>query len=351
MPTTNRKPATPSRRGRKARPRPPLTRAWEHTLGDFLVYLRVEGGLSHNTLAAYRRDLLDLLDDMVAQAITDIRAVTPRHLSSHLASLRADRNMEPSSVTRHLATIRMFFRWALATRLIERVPTDVLERPHRWRRLPDVLTPRQMKLLLDARPPDPPPVQPAADAHSSSKSKDQSPRWLAMRDKALLELLYASGLRASEAATITLTDILESVSALRVFGKGSKHRIVPMGVPARRALEDYLKTARPMLARGRGKAVTRSFDKGRIFLSRSGKPLERVAIWQIVKKHAKLAGLKDVHPHTLRHSFATHLLTGGADLRVVQEMLGHADIATTQIYTHVDQTRLRSVHKKHHPRA
>ncbi|MCC6427918.1 MAG: site-specific tyrosine recombinase XerD [Phycisphaerales bacterium] len=331
MPALRTLTPTPSRRGRKARPRPPLPKSWEHTLGDFLVHLRVECGLSHNTLGAYKRDLLDLMDDLTAEGITAIRAVTPRHLSTHLASLKSKRKMEPSSVTRHLAAIRMFFKWALANRQIDRLPTELLDRPHRWRKLPDVLTPRQMKGLLEA---------PKAVAR---RKADAPEPLLTVRDRAILELMYASGLRASEAATITLTDILESLSALRVFGKGSKHRLVPMGVPAKQALQVYLRSARPTLAKP-GK------DKGRIFLSRSGKPLERVAIWQIVKKHARAAGLKDVHPHTLRHSFATHLLTGGADLRVVQEMLGHADISTTQIYTHVDRSHLINVHKKYHPR-
>lgn len=354
--------ATPSRRGRKPREREPMSRAWKELYGDYEVYLRVECGLSRNTLAAYKRDMHDMIEDLTKMGLEDARAVTPRHLATHLADLKAKRAMEPSSVTRHLATIRMFFRWCLASKHIDRLPTDVLERPHRWRNLPDVLTPGQMRKLLKS----PEETQQAlaaavtaeataaeaAEPNGEKKRRKVDPQAAAItiRDRALLELMYASGLRASEAATITLTDVLESVSALRVFGKGSKHRVVPMGVPAREALAAYLKNARPALARGRSKVQGRGLDKGRIFLSRSGRPLERVAIWQIVKRHARAAGLKDVHPHTLRHSFATHLLTGGADLRVVQEMLGHADIATTEIYTHVDRSRLRTVHKLFHPR-
>lgn len=348
-------PTTISKRGRKPRPRPQLPRPWKEVLGDFLVFLRVECGLSRNTIEAYTRDLLDMIEDLMEEGVPDARSVTPRHLSSHLAGLKAVRGMEPSSVTRHLATIRMFFRWGLASRHIDRLPTDVLDRPHRWRNLPDVLTPGQMRALLKAPGTAKGPAEkdhgPKEGPDVASKKANPEAAAIELRDRALLELMYASGLRASEAATISLTDVLESVSALRVFGKGSKHRVVPMGVPARAALGEYLARARPALVRGRGKAPARPQDKGKIFLSRSGKPLERVAIWQIVKKHAACAGLKNVHPHTLRHSFATHLLIGGADLRVVQEMLGHADIATTQIYTHVDRTRLRSVHKNHHPRA
>jgi integrase/recombinase XerD len=352
--------APTSRRGRKPRPRQQLPRPWQHVLGDFLVFLRVECGLSRNTIAAYTRDMLDLLEDLVTQNVPGIIAVTPRHLASHLADLKASRKMQPSSVTRHLATVRMFFRWALAMRLIDKLPTDVLERPHRWRNLPDVLTPQQMKALLAAA------TSSAVDSNDSkATSKEGSKtsrraatrgsapavrRALQLRDRALLELMYASGLRATESATISLTDVLESVSALRVLGKGTKHRVVPMGVPARTALDQYLRQARPVLAAASTGTPGRLGDKGRVFLSRSGRPLDRVAVWQIVRKYASAAGLRDVHPHTLRHSFATHLLTGGADLRVVQELLGHADIATTQIYTHVDRSRLHSVHKKFHPR-
>ncbi|HLO40830.1 MAG TPA: tyrosine recombinase, partial [Phycisphaerales bacterium] len=325
-----------------------MPKAWEHILGDYLIYLRVECGLSRNTLSAYTRDMHDMIEDLVGMGVQEVRGVTPRHLSLHLGDLKAKRGMEPTSVTRHLAAIRMFYRWCLASKHIDRLPTDVLERPHRWRNLPQVLTPGQMRKLLKA--PDEGRQTALTDPGDGRKGRKPDPQAAAitLRDCALLELMYASGLRASEAATISLTDVLESVSALRVFGKGSKHRVVPMGAPARAALAAYLKDARPVLARGRSKTPGRALDKGRIFLSRSGRPLERVAIWQIVKKHSRAAGLKDVHPHTLRHSFATHLLTGGADLRVVQEMLGHADIATTEIYTHVDRSRLRSVHKMFH---
>ncbi|GMV24023.1 MAG: tyrosine recombinase XerD [Phycisphaerae bacterium] len=326
-------------------------------LGDFLVYLRVECGLSRNTIAAYTRDMLDLLEDLVTQNVPGIGAVTPRHLASHLADLKASRKMQPSSVTRHLATVRMFFRWALAMRLIDKLPTDVLERPHRWRNLPDVLTPNQMRSLLAAASSPQGSSDPGAASQAGSRqratTRGSAPavrRALQLRDRALLELMYASGLRATESATISLTDVLESVSALRVLGKGTKHRVVPMGAPARAALDQYLRQGRPVLAAASTGTPGRLGDKGRVFLSRSGRPLDRVAVWQIVRKYASAAGLRDVHPHTLRHSFATHLLTGGADLRVVQELLGHADIATTQIYTHVDRTRLHSVHKKFHPR-
>jgi integrase/recombinase XerD len=297
----------------------------------FLTFLRIECGLSENTLEAYGRDLNDLLTDLTGQGIQRLDGVSARVLSSHIAGLKTGRSLAGSSVIRHLATIKVFFRWALAQDLIEKDPTEILDRPTRWKKLPDVLSPRDVKSLL------------AAPARAEDTEGNEPPLW--MRDRALLELLYASGLRASEVAGLSLSEVHPSLGAVRVTGKGNKQRLVPMGKPARQALDTYLADCRPHLLRPDGR------DKGRVLLSRSGRPLERVAVWQIVKRQAKAAGLRGVHPHTLRHSFATHLLIGGADLRVVQELLGHADISTTQIYTHVDRSRLKSVHQKHHPRA
>ncbi|MBL8965086.1 MAG: tyrosine recombinase [Phycisphaerae bacterium] len=308
--------------------------------------LRVERGLSRNTIAAYTRDLNDLIEELVLARVDNPAAVTPRHLAAHLASLKAGRAMEPSSVTRHLAAIRMFFRWALAMRHVERLPTDLLERPHRRRNLPDVMTPGQVRTLLASPDLHARARGAAPESGRNQRRASQTADALALRDTALFELLYASGLRATEAATIALIDVLDTLTALRVHGKGSKQRIVPMGVPARAALDAYLAHGRPVLLR----AGLGSADRGRLFLSRTGRPLERVAIWKIIRRHAAAAGLKNIHPHTIRHSFATHLLAGGADLRVVQEFLGHADIATTQIYTHVDRSRLRAVHRQYHPR-
>ncbi|MCA9290540.1 MAG: tyrosine-type recombinase/integrase, partial [Phycisphaerales bacterium] len=199
------------------------------------------------------------------------------------------------------------------------------ETPTRWKRLPGVLTPKQMRDLLEAPNPD------------------AGRLWL--RDRTMLELMYAAGLRASEVGVLALRDHNDTLNVLRVTGKGRKQRLVPIGRPAQAWTRRYLEELRPHLAR---------FDDGRddqrLLLSHTGRPLERVAVWQIVRRNARLAGIRDVHPHRLRHSFATHLLAGGADLRVVQELLGHADIATTQIYTHVDRSRLREVVRKHHPR-
>jgi integrase/recombinase XerD len=295
---------------------------------QFLQFIRIECGLLPNSIAAYTRDINLLLADLHARGVAGPRDITPRHLSDHLSSLKTVRGMEGSSVVRHLATIKVFCRWLGARGFVDGNPADLLERPHRWKRLPGVLSPSQLNSLLEA---------PCAAPDESGP-----PLW--MRDRAMLELMYASGLRASEVGAVSLRDYHETLGIVRLTGKGNKQRLVPVGKPARRSLETYVRECRPLLVKPGGR------DRGALLLSRSGRPLERVAVWQIVKRWSIAAGLREVHPHMLRHSFATHLLAGGADLRVVQELLGHADIATTQIYTHVDHSRLRSVHKKFHPR-
>ncbi len=306
-----------------------LPAEFEDLRSKFLAFIRVECGLSHNTLEAYSHDLRDLMTELDGRGVRTARSITPRHLSEHLARLKSDREMESSSIIRHMATIKVFGRWLAARGFVSEDPAEVLERPHRWKRLPGVMTQAQLKALLAAPRPD---------------GDDGSPP-LWMRDRAMLELMYASGLRASEVGALGLNDVHETLGVIRVTGKGRKQRLVPVGKPAAAALNAYLHDCRPKLAKPDGR------DKGRLLLSRSGRPLERVAVWQIVQRQAAAAGLKGIHPHMLRHSFATHLLAGGADLRVVQELLGHADIATTQIYTHVDRSRLKDVHRKHHPRA
>lgn len=309
----------------------------------FLAYIRVECGFRPNTILAYAHDIAMLATDVHARGLTSWPAVNGRTLAEHLASLHAANGMEPSSVARHLATVRVFFRFLHARSVVSEDPTHLLERPTRWKKLPDVLSPRQMRALVETPQPSHAP-RAGTQEPTSQPPGLRAPAELWMRDRAMLELMYACGLRASETADMLLTDWIPTVGVVRVRGKGDKERIVPVGAPAIDAVERYLEHCRPKLVKPGAK------DKGRLLLSVRGSPLERVAIWQLVRKHANAAGLRNVHPHMLRHSFATHLLMGGADLRVVQELLGHADIATTQIYTHVDKSRLRSVHKKFHPR-
>lgn len=299
-------------------------------------YLRVECGLSENTLEAYRRDLCDLFADLDAAGITEMGGATERALVDHIAGLKSQKNMAATSVSRHLAAIRVFCRWAVGEKLLATDPSTVLERPTKWRNLPDVLSPSQMRKLVEAPMP-----------------RDGDARNLHLRDRALLELLYASGLRASEVAGIKTSDLHMALGVVRVTGKGNKQRLVPVHAAAMHAVSHYLAECRPILAAGPGAEVggpPMGRDEGRLLLSATGRPLERVAVWQIVRKAAIAGGLRHVHPHMLRHSFATHLLAGGADLRVVQDLLGHADIGTTQIYTHVDRSQLKAVHKKFHPR-
>ena len=273
--------------------------------------------------------MLDLQDN----GLGNIEAVTPERLIAHIRGLSKERGYAPTTVGRHLATIKVLCKWMHATGRTDSNPADYLDTPKKWHKLPGVLGPAQIRRLLEA---------PSAP----EKPGKGPPLW--MRDRAILELMYASGLRASEVGTIGLSDLLERVGVVRVLGKGDKQRLVPMGKPAMSALDAYLKECRPLLISAESAGERR--DQGRLFLSRTGRPIERVRVWQIVRHWAKVAGLQKVHPHMLRHSFATHLLMGGADLRVVQTLLGHADITTTQIYTHVDRSQLRNVIKTMHPR-
>lgn len=298
---------------------------YDQQVRDFFGYLRVEAGLSPSTLDAYRRDLELLREKLTAEGIDCCGDVTPKHLSAHVRYLHRDRGLQASSIARHLSTFRMLFRYLQASNKIATDPARLLETPTRWKRLPDVLSPKKMKQLIEAANP--------------------SYGRLWQRDRALVELMYAGGLRASEVAGIKPEDFKETLAVVMVTGKGNKQRLVPIGKPAIEAIQQYTAELRPKLMR---------FDDGRerghLLLSNTGRPLERVAVWQIIRKLAKNANLGDVHPHTLRHSFATHMLAGGADLRVVQELLGHSDIGTTQIYTHIDRSQLKAVIAKYHPR-
>ncbi len=299
-------------------------------LSAFLGFLRVECGLAENTLLAYERDLRDLIEDLVERGITESDRMAPRPLVEHLMGLKNERGLASSSIARHLAAIRMFCRWLTANGRVAEDPGEWLERPTQWQRLPRYLSEGRIRQLIEAPAPSDPPAS-------------GPPLWI--RDRSILELMYACGLRASEVGMLHLDDVLPSLGVIRITGKGDKQRLVPYGQPAQEALDLFLERCRPELVRSDGR------DRSRLFLSRTGRPLERVAIWQIVKRHAATAGLSDVYPHLIRHTFATHVLSGGADLRVLQDMLGHANVSTTQIYTHVDEARLKAVHRQFHPRA
>jgi integrase/recombinase XerD len=295
---------------------------------SFLTHVELELGLSPNTSAAYRTDLLDFVQ-FCASINTLLLNATGDTLIAYLRYMQEQKSLAISSILRHTASLKMFFRFAKARGLTTADPTELLETPHAWKKLPDVLTRDQVNALLAAA------------------GTDEDNR-LALRDTAILELFYACGLRASELADMTLDDLHFDLGVVRIIGKGRKERIVPVGAPAIAAVEIYIKTLRPTLLAVK---TTRTKAKtNRLFLTRSGGPMTRVVLWQLVQKLARKAGLRAIHPHTLRHSFATHLLSGGADLRIVQELLGHSNVATTQIYTHVDADRLKAVHKKHHPR-
>lgn len=304
-----------------------LPEAHQQALRAFLSFLRVECGLSHNTRLAYARDLRDLARDLAEHGVVEPATIQPRALSDHLGRLSSERGHTHASLARHLASIRAYCRWLHARGQISEDPTEPLLRPARWRRLPKTLSPTQVTALIEA---------PHAAPHGKGP-----PLWL--RDRAMLELMYACGVRASEVCDLADDDPVRDVAILRVRGKGDKERVVPMGMPAVHWIARYRTECRPLLVKSNNE------HRGRLFLSRTGRPLERTAVWVIVRRWAARVGLKGIHPHMLRHSFATHLMTGGADLRVVQEMLGHASIATTEIYTHLDADRLHETVHKHLP--
>ncbi len=283
--------------------------------------LQLEDGASPRTIEAYRRDVIRCVASMRQQGIADAASITPGALREFVYQLK-DLGLAGSSIRRNISALRTWFRVMLAEGLVTQDPTERLDSPQRWRSLPEVLNVEEVTRLLAA---------PGLEEK------------LAFRDRALLELAYGAGLRVSEWIGLAVKDVLLEESLLRVFGKGSKERLVPIGRSAIGAVAVYLRELRPVLERGQGKGI--------LFLNARGEPLTRMGAWKILRKYVTMAGIeRPVSPHTLRHSFATHLLEGGADLRAVQEMLGHADIATTQIYTHVDREYLRTVHRQFHPR-
>ncbi len=287
----------------------------------FLTYLELERGLSPTTRVSYRYDLQLFTAFLATRNIGGLTRVRPLHVREFLQSLRANKK-SPATVARKLAAVKGLFRFLEGQQTITKSPTAFIESPRLWRRLPQTLHLKEVERIL-----------------SSVQAEG-----LGLRDLAMLELLYGAGLRVSELVSLDLDSCNIEAGFIRCLGKGNKERIVPLGRQAAGALARYLKKERPRL-------IATHVQIQALFVNRRGGRLTRQRVWQVLKDYAK-AGLikKSISPHTLRHSFATHLLEGGADLRIVQELLGHASISTTQRYTHVDRSRLKSVHEKFHPR-
>ena len=286
---------------------------------QFVQFLRLERGLSSNTIAAYRRDLEQFSASFRSKSPG---AVTRPEILDYLMALR-DNQLSPSSVARKLVAIKVFYRFLLGQRMVSSDPAGVIESPRLWKGLPEVLDVEEVSRLL--------------------KSAGQDGK-KGIRDRAILELLYAAGLRVSEASNLKVIDLNREAGFLRCLGKGGRERVVPVGRHALEWIQRYLTQVR--------EGLKPKSEVKQLFLNRFGRPLSRQSIWILIRHYANQAGIrKKISPHTLRHSFATHLLQAGADLRVVQELLGHASIITTQIYTHVDRARLKAIHAKFHPRA
>ncbi|MBN1808267.1 MAG: tyrosine recombinase XerD [Planctomycetes bacterium] len=288
---------------------------------DFLDHLLLERGLSLNTVDAYASDLA-AFNAFLKDSDIPVHDVTPSHVQ-RFGGHRARAGDAPATIQRRLSAIHTYLDFIASININDAVDFDTVSAPRRGRRLPDVISVEEVVALIEA-----PDIGTA----------------LGMRDRALIEFLYGTGARASEAASLPLKDLNVDASYVRLFGKGRKERVVPIGGKLAEALALYLREARPVLAR--------PSSPRQVFLSKSGKAIPRQDIWSIVRRHALKAGIRrHIHPHTLRHSFATHLLSGGANLRAVQEMLGHVSLTTTEIYTHIDQKRLSEIHRKYHPRS
>lgn len=285
-------------------------------------HLSVERDLSTNTIDSYRRDLNGYLNFLREIKVDSVGAITAEHVSSFIARL-SRKGLAANSIARKLSSLRGFHKFLVVEGYCDVEPTSALESPRQWRKLPTFLTQKEMKSLLK---------QPNLSAP------------LGLRDNAILEFLYATGVRISELIYVKRKDLLSEVELVRVMGKGQKERIVPIGEEAIRSAQRYLREVRPKLAGEHSEDV--------LFLNRRGRSFSRMGLWKILRKYVNQAGItKPVSPHTIRHSFATHLLEGGADLRAVQEMLGHTDISTTQIYTHLDREYLKQEHREFHPRS
>lgn len=300
---------------------------FQDELAHYLQFIKLEKGLSANSVQSYQNDLHRyLLFISNTQGVKDLGGVTLQHIENYLEELAA-MELSASSVARNISSIRSFHEFAVVEKIAEANPAELIDLPKKTKKLPEVLTPNEIETILN----------------TPNRETD-----VGIRNAAVLETLYATGMRVSELTGLELDNLFFEIGFIRVVGKGNKERLVPVGEVAQTALEHYIEVVRPKY-----KSDTKPQKaKNKIFLSQRGNPLSRMSIWNIVNDTAERAGIeKNVYPHIFRHSFATHLLEGGADLRAVQEMLGHSSIITTEIYTHVDRTLLHQVHKEFHPRA
>jgi len=290
-------------------------------IDSFLDYLTVERGLAKNTIIAYRQDLNIYLGFIIKRGYNALSQISKNDITEFMLSAK-DKGISPVSISRRLAAIRMFHRFLARERVLKSDPTTLIDSPKLWKKVPDTLSLNEVEALIAQ--PDPRDFQGA-------------------RDRAILETLYATGMRVSEATGLKVADVNLDIGFLRCIGKGNKERVIPLGKKAIHSIKRYSEFSRPHFLKDKTSDV--------LFINRSGAKLSRQSVWKLIKQYAKEAKIKKpIKVHTLRHSFATHLLEVGADLRSVQEMLGHSSISTTQIYTHIDKERLKKIHKMFHPR-
>lgn len=295
---------------------------FEKKLNQFINFIKFEKGLSENTISSYRIDITQYLLFLMINNIEDLNNVKDIHISNFLKIL-AESDLSDTTRIRYLSSIKSFHRFLFLEKIVESDVSELIDLPKRKRKLPESLSIPEIEKILN---------QP-----NTSKP-------IGIRDRSILETLYGCGIRVTELINLSKKDIIWESEIIRILGKGSKERIVPIGSSALFWLDKYIKEVRP-------KIVKKSLTNEIIYLNLKGTKFSRMGIWKIIKEYSSKAGLDNVHPHTFRHSFATHLLEGGADLRAVQEMLGHSDISTTQIYTHIDKEFIKEVHKTFHPRA
>lgn len=290
-------------------------------IDTFLNYLSVERGLAQNTIVSYQRDLNSYIDFLRVRSIDVLSRVTKDDIRNFML-YQKDKGLATNSIARHLAAIKVFHRFLVRERILKTDPSSLIDSPRLWKKIPEILTENEVDALLN---------QPDV--------RDKQ----GIRDKAILEIFYATGMRVSEAVNLKVDDLNLDIGFLRCIGKGNKERVIPLGKKAISSLKRYLEISRPRLLKNKASEF--------LFLNRFGKKISRQSLWKIIKKYARQARIKKpIRPHTLRHSFATHLLERGADLRSVQEMLGHSNISTTQIYTHINKDRLKAIHRMFHPR-